>query len=121
MNREEEETLRAAIETARFLADHKGEHTVLLDVSESSGWTDFFIITTVRSAGHMRGLVRELRSFLPEQGISLSYSRKGEIDEGWELIDCGGIIIHLMSEEYREFYDLEHLWYSGKQIAYSSS
>ena len=106
-------------ETAQFIDDHKGEHTVVLDVSASSGWTDYFLIATVRSAGHMRGLVRELRGFLHERGLYLQHGRKGDVDEGWELIDCGEMVIHLMSEEYREFYDLEHLWYSGKKITYS--
>ncbi len=116
-----EEKLQAAVKTAQFLSDHKGEQTVLLDVSQTSGWTDYFLITTVRSAAHMRGLIRELRSFLPEYGISLSHGKKGDADEGWELIDCGDMIIHLMSQEYREFYDLEHLWYAGTQVPYMSS
>ncbi len=109
-----------AREAALFLDDHKGEQTVLLDVTEASGWTDYFLITTVRSAGHMRGLIRELRGFLHERDISLHHGGKGDVDEGWELIDCGDMVIHLMSEEYREFYDLEHLWYTGRKITYSS-
>ncbi len=120
MDQWKQEKLDIAIETARFLTDHKGENTVLIDVSEASGWTDYFLITTVRSAGHMRGLVKELRSFLPEHGVALSHGRKGETDEGWELIDCGDMVIHLMSGEFREFYDLENLWFTGKKIHYSS-
>ncbi len=115
------ELLDKARQAARFLSDHKGEETVLLDVSEASGWTDFFIITTVRSAGHMRGLVKELRTLLGDLDLPMFRGSKGGIDEGWELIDCGEMVIHLMSKEYREFYDLEHLWFTGKKLSYSSS
>ncbi len=118
MNHELRDKAKAA---ARFLSDHKGENTVLLDVSEVSGWTDYFIITTVRSAGHMKGLMRELSEFFSEQQIPVHRGNKGNTDEGWELIDCGDMVIHLMSDEFRTFYDLEHLWFTGKKVIYSSS
>ena len=35
-----------ALEIADILTDYKGADTVVLDVSELSSWTDFFVITT---------------------------------------------------------------------------
>jgi len=48
-----------AVKTAKMLNDHKGIDTVLIDVTQVSTWTSFFIITTVMSTGHLRGLVKE--------------------------------------------------------------
>jgi len=105
-----------AIETAKLIEDHKGTDTVLINVSEVNSWTDYFIISTAMSSGHLRGLVKELRKFLAEQQIEIQHKHKKIDDDGWELLDCGNIIIHLMSEEKREFYDLDMLWHNGKKI-----
>ncbi len=106
---------------AKFIDDHKGGSTILMDVSLASGWTDWFIITTVRSSAHMRGMLRMLHEYLDELGISMPRRMRQRDDTGWELLDCGDIIIHLMTEEMRSFYDLEHLWYMGKVEEFHSS
>jgi len=110
----------AAKRIAAFLQEHKGENTVVLNVSEESGWTDYFIISTVNSAGHMRGIVRELRNSLDELQLQIAHKHKKIAEDEWILIDCGNIIIHLMSEEVRKFYDLERLWYNAEKIDYAS-
>ena len=47
-------------EIADFINEHNGQDTVVLDISELNSWTDYFIITTVTSAGHLRGLLSQL-------------------------------------------------------------
>ena len=101
---------------ADFIEDHKGADTVCIDVSEVSSWTGSFIITTVQSAGHLRGLIKELRSLLHTYGLDIQHKHKKISEQGWELLDCGEIIIHLMSQESREFYELEKLWHAGRTI-----
>lgn len=103
-----------------FLADHQGEETMVIDVSQISSWTDFFIISTVRSVGHMKGLFRNINTFLKENDIQILHRHKKLHEEGWMLIDCGFMVVHLMTEEMREFYELEKLWYSG-ELLYQSS
>lgn len=110
----------AAKEAAAFIDNHKGENTVLLDISSQSGWTDYFIISTIRSSGHMRGLIRELKDFLVSKELPITHKHKKIADDDWILIDCGNIVIHLMSEEVRSFYDLERLWYNANIIDYAS-
>lgn len=95
---------------ASFINDHKGLETKIIDVSEQCSWTDCFIITTVTSMGHLRGLASEMWEVLDSLGLQVNNRHKSVGDDGWELIDCGDIVIHLMNQEMRDFYSLEKLW-----------
>ena len=35
---------------------------------------------------------------------------EGKIESGWILVDCGEVVVNIMKNEVREFYDLEGLW-----------
>lgn len=102
---------------ARLLEDHKAVQTSLIDVSKVNTWTDYFIISTVMSSGHLRGLVRQLKDFFAGEDVEIFHKHKQLDGNGWELLDCGGIVIHLMSEEKREFYDLDKLWFNGEKVS----
>ncbi|MFW5711603.1 MAG: ribosome silencing factor [Spirochaetia bacterium] len=111
----------AAMEVGQMIDEHKGENTVVIDVREQSSWTSFFVISTVNSVGHLKGLTRRIKNFLTEKDVNVLHRHKRIADDGWELIDCGFMVIHLMSQEMREFYDLEKLWFSGETVYQSSS
>lgn len=116
----DEATRDLAAEIARFITDHKGVDPVVINVSEQSGWADCFIIATVNSIGHLKGVTKELWGFLADRGVSVINRHKGVAGDGWELIDCGHIVIHLMSAELREFYNLEKLWHAGERVDFLS-
>jgi len=105
---------------AKLLEDHKGEDTVVLNLKDLCSWTDYFVITTVRSQTHMRGLLKHLDSYFNEHSIVQLNKRKNVFNAGWILIDCGNFVVHLMETEQREFYELEKLWFKGKEIYHSS-
>ena len=107
-------------EIASFLDDHNGVDTVALDISKQSSFTDYFIITTVTSWAHLKGLFRELKGYLKDHHAEPVNQQKIVRDESWVLIDCGNIVIHLMSRDMREFYELENLWFSGSTVYQSS-
>ena len=69
----------------------------------------------------MRGLYKNILDMLADKKIDLLHRKKNIDDTGWLLMDCGGLIIHLMTEEKRSFYDLERLWFEGENLFHSSS
>ncbi len=105
-----EEIRKKAEKIEKFLSEHKVRDTLILDLTLECSWTDCFVIGTVTSFTHLRGVVHQIWGLLNEEGLEVSNRHKSPGDDGWELIDCGDIIIHLMSAELREFYNLEKLW-----------
>jgi ribosome-associated protein len=98
-----------------LLTEHKGGDVAVLDLRELNGWTDFFVIATASSNTHMDGLERHIKDFCRDRGLEiLRRSRKPQTaDDEWRLIDMGAVVVHLMSEHARAFYELERLWASG--------
>ena len=103
-----------------FIQEHNGENVLVIDVGDQSSWTDYIIIATSSSIGHLKGLVRQLKEMLDKNEVDILRRHKHIADDGWELIDCGGIIVNIMNKEMREFYNLEKLWFSGEIIYHSS-
>jgi len=116
-----EDTARTdALAVARLLEEHRGEDVVVLDVGEAAGWTDYFVIATVASAARRRGVLRAVAAYLEARDIPRLNRRQHTEEEGWILLDCGRLVIHLMDPECRAFYELEKLWFRS-QALYSSN
>jgi ribosome-associated protein len=113
-------TKELVCEVADFIDDHRGLNTSVIDITGRSSFTDFFIITTVSSWTHLRGLYKELNGFLLERAVRPINRHKLTQEDRWVLLDCGDFIIHLMDKEMREFYELEKLWFQGVEVPYSS-
>jgi len=110
-----------ALGAGKLLEDHKGQNTVVLDVSTMCSWTDYFVITTSNSEAHARGLIRSLEEFLDARELKIYNSWRNQQESKWILFDCGEFVIHIMDKESRDFYELERLWFSSENVYQSSS
>lgn len=105
---------------AALLDEHRGQNTIAMYVGDAASFTDYFVITTASSMGHLRGLHRQLEEYLHAEGIPPLNRHKRSDENEWTLLDCGFVVIHIMTDEMRDFYDLEHLWFGG-EVVYQSS
>lgn len=106
-----------ALEIAQLMEDGKGTDVSVLDVSELNSWTDFFVIVTVSSGPQWQGLYKAVRDYIAGTSLELhKVHNKVSRGDDWNLIDLGPIVVHLMSQEARGFYELEKLWYAGKKL-----
>jgi ribosome-associated protein len=113
MKTTEEKTL----EIAQLVKDGKGVEVAVICVTEISSWTDYFVIATVTSATHSSGLYKLVKEYVRDNDMEIFVPNR-KIPDGadWTLIDIGDVVVHLMSKDAREFYELEKLWHSGKRL-----
>lgn len=110
-----------ALEIAQLMEDGKGLDVTVIDVSELNSWTDYFVIVTVTSGAHWQGLYRSVKEYISENDMEIRKTvRKDPHGDDWNLIDLGTVVVHLMTKEAREFYDLEKLWHAGKVLKSSA-
>lgn len=106
-----------AREIAKLMEDGKGNDVTLLDISGLNSWTDYFVIVTVTSSAHWQGLYKQIKEYIKGNDLEIHVTnRKSPDGDDWNLIDLGAIVVHLMSESARSFYDLEKLWHAGKIV-----
>ena len=113
-NAKNQDSQTAALQIAQILKDGKGENVVVIDVSKISSWTDFFVIATVKSRAHWQGLERQIKDYIKENGMRVHHANhKIQGGDDWNLIDADSVVVHLMSQDARDFYELEKLWHAG--------
>jgi len=106
-----------ALEIADILREFKGGDVVVIDVSKLNSWTDYFVMATVTSSAHWKGLFKHVKDYTKENDMEINIpNRKLNSGDDWNLIDLGSVVVHLMSSEARGYYDLEKLWYAGERL-----
>jgi len=104
-----------AVAAARAAADKQGERVVVLDVRELIVITDYFVITSGSSQRQVRTIVEEIEKAMRDLGRK-PVRREGVEDWRWVLLDYFDVVIHVFSDEEREYYDLERLWRDAPRV-----
>lgn len=96
------------------LEDKKATDIVMLDLTAVSDSLDYFVICSATSQPQMSALERHVLEKLLEVEIR-AVGVEGPSPR-WVLINLGAILVHIMTPETRDFYDLEGLWADAKHL-----
>ena len=97
----------------------KAEDITVLDVRKQTILADFFVLVTGTSNTHVRSIAGHVQDKLRAEGIRARF--EGEASSLWMVADYGDVILHVLGEETREFYDLERLWADAKLAKWPES
>jgi len=105
------ETLPKAVRLAVEAAQNKKASAItVLDLSSLGTFTEFFVICTGFSTPQVQAICTEVEELLYKELKREPEHREGQRSSEWALLDFGGFIVHVFSEQARRFYDLERLW-----------
>ncbi len=91
------------------LDERKGQNITVLNVEGKTSVTDFMVVVTATSERHAKALSSYVVEKLKDNNF-LPLGVEGQQGSDWVLVDLGDVILHVMTAQAREFYQLEKLW-----------
>jgi len=87
----------------------KGQKILSLEIGEVTDIADYMVIASGTSNRHVKALVDSVVEQSKAAGHKPA-SVEGKETQEWVLLDLGDVIVHVMQQQTRDFYDLESLW-----------
>ncbi|MBF0344937.1 MAG: ribosome silencing factor [Nitrospirae bacterium] len=98
------------------LEDKKGQDVVVLTLKQLTPITDYFIICTGTNTQQIRALYEHVESCLRDTGIK-PLGIEGQRGMQWVLMDYNDVMVHLFTQETRDYYKIERLWLDAPRIS----
>ncbi|MCX7828285.1 MAG: ribosome silencing factor [Thermanaerothrix sp.] len=90
------------------LIDKHARDVDFIDVRDTLGVADLFVVATALNDIHMDALETEAEEFLEAHFESVR--KEGKESRRWRLLDAGDVVVHIFSKDAREFYRIERIW-----------
>ncbi len=89
----------------------------IFDLGGRSSLADFVVLMTAESAPHLDAVSEEVQKRLKEDGVYCLY-RDGMRSKNWQVLDYGGVMVHVFDAKAAEFYSIEQLYANDKLVAW---
>jgi ribosome-associated protein len=111
-------------EAAKFVAkvadERKADYIKILNVGPRLAITDYFVIIGAGNTRLTRRIAEDIQANLKKYNIYAMHI-EGAAEGNWILIDFDDFVVHIFTDEYRQYYDIERLWRDSKVIRLKAS
>ena len=101
---------KIAKEAALAAFDKKANNILLMDIRKDSDVADYMLIAGGDSTPQLRAIYEGIVSRLQDLGVRLIRQDGHARGDRWIALDYGGLLVHILLSEVRDFYRLEHMW-----------
>ena len=107
-------TYDMAATAARAASEMFARDVILVDLKGLVSYADYFVIASAETERQTRRVAEEVIEKMIEKGYR---PRTKRLDEGtaWISIDFLDVVVHIFTDEARDYYRLESLWRSAPQ------
>ncbi len=107
-------TRHMAETAARAAAGMFAKNVVLIELREAVSYTDYFVVASAETERQMRRIVDEVLEKMNEEGYR-PRSRRVDEASAWISLDFLDVMVHIFTDEARDYYRLESFWRSVPQ------
>ena len=114
---EELDSKKLACVIARTLDDKLGKDITILNISNVSSLSDYFVIVTGDSTPQVKALMNNTKERIKELFSRAPIRMENDLKNRWNLLDYGDVVVHILHKEERETYAIEKFWSNAFSIA----
>jgi len=92
------------------LLEKKARDIVLLDVRKLTTLTDYFVVCHGTSETQIRALANSVMEKVKETLGENVWKQEGLEARRWIILDYVNVVVHIFSEEKRNYYGIERMW-----------
>lgn len=95
---------------ARLLDDKQAKEIKILNISNISVLSDYFVICSSDTSTQVKGLTNYVREKIKEHFGRIPIGEENDLKNKWNLLDYGDVIVHVLQKEERDTYAIERFW-----------
>jgi ribosome-associated protein len=112
---QDDESRAFAIALAQAADETKSSDITVLYVAPRVTWTSYMVFCTVFSKPQLLAVLSRMEKLgLEEQWDRLKQNQPG--NSTWECLDFGSVLVHVMTPEQREYYDIESFYATCEDV-----
>ena len=101
------------VKAGTILQEMKADNIIVIDYTKQNNMAKYFVVATADSNVHGRACANKVEVTLQELGVE-AYSKESGAQTDWAIVDYYDFVIHIMTKEVREHYNIDKLWSDGK-------